>query len=68
MDQDTILGILRHVLTSAGGALVAQGVVSQSQLSDGVGATVVLIGIAWSIFNKYQHRQALAAAGSGGSK
>lgn len=62
MDQDTILGIVRHILTSAGGALVTEGIVSQSQLSDGAGAVVVLIGIAWSIWNKYQHRQALAAA------
>lgn len=62
MDQDTILGIVRHILTSAGGALVTDGIVSQSQLADGVGAVVLLLGIGWSIWNKYQHRQALAAA------
>jgi len=62
LDQETVLGIIRHVLTSAGGALVTEGVVSQSQLADGVGAVVVLIGIGWSIWNKYQHRRALAAA------
>jgi len=62
MDQETILGILRHILTSAGGCLVADGVVSQSQLNEGVGAIVILIGIGWSIYNKVQHKRALSAA------
>jgi hypothetical protein len=61
MDQDTVLGILRHVLTSAGGYLVADGLLTQSQLSDGAGALCVLVGIIWSIWNKYRHRQALVA-------
>jgi hypothetical protein len=64
MTQDDILGILRHVLTTAGGALVTDGVLSSSQLQDGVGAVIVIAGIAWSLVNKYQHRRALAAAKS----
>jgi hypothetical protein len=62
MNQDDVLGVVRHVLTTLGGALVADGVLSSSQLQDGVGAVVVIAGIAWSLINKYQHRQALAAA------
>ncbi|HXZ02283.1 MAG TPA: hypothetical protein VEI03_19975 [Stellaceae bacterium] len=62
MSRDDVLAILRHVLTTAGGALVTNGVLSASQLQDGVGAVVVLAGIAWSLFNKMQHRRALAAA------
>jgi hypothetical protein len=65
MDQDTVLGILRHILTSLGGGLVADGLLSQSQLSDGVGAVVILIGIGCSVWNKIEHRKALAAAGKG---
>ncbi|MGO8916227.1 MAG: hypothetical protein ACLQJR_09995 [Stellaceae bacterium] len=64
MSQDDILAILRHVLTTAGGALVTDGVLSSSQLQDGVGAVIVIAGIAWSLANKYQHRRALAAAKS----
>ncbi len=64
MTQDDILAILRHVLTTAGGALVADGVLSSSQLQDSVGAVIVIAGIVWSLVNKYQHRRALAAAKS----
>lgn len=52
MNKDQILGLLRHLLTSAGGALVSQGLISNTQLSDGVGAVMVLIGIGWSIYTK----------------
>lgn len=62
MSRDDILAILRHVLTTAGGALVTDGLISASQLQDGVGAVIVLAGIAWSLVNKMQHRRALAAA------
>lgn len=62
MSQDDILGILRHVLTTAGGALVTDGVLTSSQLHDGVGAVIVIAGIAWSLVNKMQHRRAIAAA------
>ena len=62
MGWDDIQGIVRHVLTTAGGALVSDGLINSSQLQDGVGAVVVLLGIGWSLWNKYQHRTALAAA------
>jgi hypothetical protein len=62
MSQEDILGIARHVLTTAGGALVTDGMINSSQLHDGVGAVIVLAGIIWSLVNKYQHRKALAAA------
>ena len=62
MSKDDVLAIIRHLLTTAGGALVADGVLSSAEAQDGVGAIIVLAGIAWSLFNKYQHRQALTAA------
>lgn len=61
-DQETILGLVRHALTAAGGALVTDGIISGSDLQNGVGALVVLIGIGWSAWNKSQHKAALAAA------
>lgn len=61
MGWDDIQGIIRHLLTAGGGVLVADGYVSASQLQDGVGALLVLIGIGWSLFNKASQRAALVA-------
>ena len=63
MSSDDILAIARHVLTTLGGGLVSGGILTGSQLSDGVGAVVVLGGIVWSLWQKYGQRKALAAAG-----
>lgn len=65
MGQDDVMGILRHVLTTGGGVLVTDGYLSASQSQDAVGAILVLLGIAWSLWNKQQHRQALASATAG---
>ncbi|MFN6976508.1 MAG: hypothetical protein ACK4OP_00145 [Gemmobacter sp.] len=46
------LGVLRHVLTTAGGFLVANGTLEASELEQAVGAIVVIAGIAWSILEK----------------
>lgn len=62
MTWDDIQGLVRHALTSAGGALVAQGYLGSDDLNTAVGALVALIGVAWSIWNKRQHRAQLAAA------
>ena len=50
--QDIILGVVRHTLTSAGGALIAKGTVTSVALDQGVGAVITLIGIVWSIIEK----------------
>lgn len=55
MDQttvDSILGVIRHVMTSAGGALVTHGVLTQGNLESGVGGIIALLGVAWSIYQK----------------
>jgi hypothetical protein len=43
--------LLRHILTASGGFLVAKGLASADQLAELAGATVSIIGVAWSIFN-----------------
>ena len=63
MSQALIMGIVRHVLTTGGGVLVTDGVLTASQSSDAVGALCVLAGLAWSLWNKYEHKKALAAGG-----
>ena len=62
MNGSDYLGILRHVLTAAGGALVTNGILTGGQLQDAVGAVVVLVGIGFSLYNKMNQRHALAAA------
>ena len=50
--QSIILGIVRHALTSAGGALIAKGTVTSVTLDQGIGAIITLVGIAWSVIEK----------------
>jgi hypothetical protein len=66
MGWDEIEGILRHVLTSLGGALVAQGVISNGQLTDVVGAICVLGGVGWSLWQKRKQRQQVVTAAATG--
>lgn len=54
MDLKTFLGaIARHALTTAGGALVAKGVIAGGDLPGIVGAVMSLGGVAWSLINKH---------------
>ena len=46
--QEQILGFVRHALTLVGGALVTNGMFTESELLEAVGAAVTLIGFAWS--------------------
>ena len=51
--QDTVLnGIVRHILTAAGGALVTKGYFADTELELAVGAIITLAGVIWSAFAK----------------
>ena len=52
MNQDQILGIARHVLTTLGGVVVTRGFVDESTMISIVGALVTLAGAAWSVYAK----------------
>jgi hypothetical protein len=47
-----VLGVVRHLLTLAGGVLVTRGTLDDGQLSEGVGALCALLAIAWSVQHK----------------
>lgn len=47
-----IAGLIRHALTTAGGALATHGVIEAGQVEVGVGAIMALVGIGWSIWQK----------------
>jgi hypothetical protein len=61
MNREQILGIIRHILTFAGGTLVVNGKIDESTLTEGVGATLALIGILWSIIDKYRPNHGIQA-------
>lgn len=50
--QLLILGIIRHLLTSAGGALAAKGVITAAEADTVAGALMTVAGVGWSIYEK----------------
>jgi hypothetical protein len=51
--KDTVLnGIVRHILTAAGGALVTKGMIAQTELELAIGAVITLAGVIWSALAK----------------
>ncbi len=52
MNKDTILGIVRHVLTGVGGILVTRGYTDTAALETAVGGLIALAGFIWSILAK----------------
>ena len=51
--KDTILnGIVRHILTAAGGGLISKGVLAQTELEMAIGAIITLVGVIWSAIAK----------------
>lgn len=52
MNKDTILGIVRHILTFGGGSLVTKGFADTEQTDQLIGALMTIIGVVWSIIHK----------------
>jgi uncharacterized membrane protein YebE (DUF533 family) len=46
-----LASLIRHLLTAAGGFLVAKGLASADQLAELVGAVVSIAGVGWSVYN-----------------
>lgn len=59
MNIDTIQTLIRSVLKVGGGALLANGVASETDVEAIIGGVVALIGVVWGIW----HRRKNAAAG-----
>lgn len=58
MTKEMVMAVARHLLTAAGGALVARGALDAGSADLIVGGLVAAIGVAWSYLDK---RQRLAA-------
>ena len=52
MKTAAIMGIIRHVLTFAGGAMSLSG----DETQQFVGAASTLIGLGWSLWEKHQNK------------
>jgi len=61
MNRDTVLAILRHLLTVAGGSIATNGTLSSSELEQGIGAVLTLAGICWSVLEKRARARAAGA-------
>lgn len=62
MNQEILLGLVRHVLTTAGGILVTKGYADSSAVETGSAALVTLIGVLWSIAHKAGVKNQIAQA------
>lgn len=51
--KDSILSIIRHLLTFGGGYVAAQGWATQDELTTGISALITLIGVIWGIVDKH---------------
>jgi len=50
MNRERVFGILRHVLTTAGGIVVARGDLDEPLVEPIVGGLMAAAGFLWSIF------------------
>ena len=50
--KEAIFGVIRHILTTAGGVAVSSGVLSDSEAQTLSGAAVIIIGFIWSFVSK----------------
>jgi hypothetical protein len=52
MNAAVLGGLVRHILTVAGGYLVATGGIDEPTMIGAVGAIMTLLGVAWSFYQK----------------
>ena len=56
--KDGVLnGLIRHLLTTVGGSLVAKGYIGESELELTAGAIATLIGVIWSAIAKRRKKK-----------
>jgi hypothetical protein len=52
MNKEVVLGLTRHLLTTAGGVMAASYGVDGPTLEAVLGAVLTLVGFAWSVLDK----------------
>jgi len=56
MDAAAIASIVRHILTTLGGVIVANGLIDDNDLNSIVGGISVLCGVIWGYYNSKQKK------------
>ena len=52
MNQEQVLGIVRHTLTFVGGILITPGLIDEGTSAEIIGTVITLIGTIWSVVSK----------------
>ena len=52
MSKEKVFGVIRHVLTFVGGALVLLGYSDDAMVQELIGGVMALVGTVWSILDK----------------
>jgi len=52
LTKEQVMGIVRHSLTFVGGIVVAKGYISESTVTEIVGAVATCVGAIWSVIDK----------------
>jgi hypothetical protein len=59
MIKETVLGLVRHLLTAGGTLLASAGLATGGDVELAAGAFVTLVGFAWSVYQKYAAKKAV---------
>lgn len=54
INWEMIAGLVRHLLTFGGGWLVTKGLVDEGTMNELVGGLMTVIGIVWSVAQKWK--------------
>ena len=54
MNKETIMPLVRHILTAAGSFIAAKGIADDGTITEAIGALMTLISIGWMIASKKQ--------------
>jgi len=52
MNKLKMLGVIRHILTFAGGILITKGVIDESTTNEIIGGIIALLSAIWSVTDK----------------
>lgn len=50
--KETLLGVIRHILTFGAGFLASSGLIAGADVETAVGAIMALVGLVWSAIDK----------------
>lgn len=59
MTKSQLMGLIRHILTAAGGIAIAFGYIDEGVVESIIGAVMLLVGVAWSFWSKRDGQSSL---------